>query len=267
MWGPRPGYEAKGGAGLSTIPFIVLFGLLGAAIGSFAGALQTRWPVGRSIIAGRSTCDSCNMPLVWYTLIPIVSWLGLRGRCLHCRAEIDGIQPASELACLLVAVASAILFGSSASVATAWAGAIFGWLLVPLALIDARHFWLPDPLVLTLALAGAGFALAGIGPTPILALAGGILGFGTLWLIAAVFRMRTGRDGLGGGDPKLLGAIGLWCGADLLPAIMLVAAGLGLAWAMLARWRGVTIDRNTRLPLGTLLAAAAWPLWLWHMAA
>ena len=241
---------------------IIIFALLGAAIGSFAGALQTRWPVGRSIAAGRSACDGCGTPLAWYMLVPIVSWLGLRGRCAHCRALIDPVQPISELACLLVALTSAILIGSPAM---AWAGAMFGWLLVTLALIDARHFWLPDSLVLVLALTGASFALAGIGTAPVSALAGGALGFCTLWLIATGFRMRTGREGLGGGDPKLLGAIGLWCGAELLPAIMLLAAALGLAWAALAHWRGQTIDRQSRLPLGTLLAAAAWPLWLWHM--
>ena len=144
-----------------------------------------------------------------------------------------------------------------------WIAALFGWLLLTLALFDLRFFILPDRLTATLALAaGAGIALYGA-PTIGDRLIGGAGGYATLQLIRLGYRAARGREGLGGGDPKLLGAIGLWTGWQPLPAIMLVAALMGLAIAGTMHLLGRRVTVTHRLPLGTLMAAAAWPIWLW----
>jgi leader peptidase (prepilin peptidase)/N-methyltransferase len=148
-----------------------------------------------------------------------------------------------------------------ASPSAALAGAAFGWLLLVLAVMDARDFWLPDPLVAALALvalAGAWVAPPGLGERMI----GGAGGFVMLWLVATLYRRWRGREGLGGGDPKLFGAIGLALGWRMLPAVLLVAGLIGLGWVLVARLRGHPLAADDALPLGTLLAIAAYPAWL-----
>lgn len=136
--------------------------------------------------------------------------------------------------------------------------AAFGWLLLTLALLDARALWLPDRLTLPLALGGVllgGMAL----DVPLTdRLIGGAAGFGVLALIALGYRLIRHRQGLGGGDPKLLGAIGLWTGWQALPLILLGAAlaGLVVAALRLVRSGGAGDWRTQQLPFGTLLAMA-----------
>jgi len=91
---------------------------------------------------------------------------------------------------------------------------------------------------------------------------GAAIGWATLFLIAWLYRRLRGREGMGGGDPRLFGAIGAWVGAWQLPAILLGAGLLGLALVLAMRLRGEGVTATSRLPLGTLLALAAWPVWL-----
>jgi leader peptidase (prepilin peptidase)/N-methyltransferase len=139
--------------------------------------------------------------------------------------------------------------------------ACFGWALLLLGLLDARHMWLPDALTLPLALAG--LAVSAILPEPTLAarLAGAGLGYAALEGLRRAWRRWRGRDGLGGGDPKLLAAIGAWLGIAALPGVVLIAALGGLAWAGLERLRGRPAGGTVPIPLGTALAASAW-VWL-----
>lgn len=132
---------------------------------------------------------------------------------------------------------------------------MFWWVLLVLAILDARHFWLPDRL--TLFLAVAGLALAGLlwGLALEHRLIGMAAGYATLWLIAACYRLARGRDGLGGGDSKLLGAIGAWLGWMALPVVVLIAAAIGLSIALVKRQ-----GRSNALPFGAFLAAGA-TLW------
>ena len=244
----------------------ILLALLGAIVGSFLATLVVRWPGGRSVVRGRSGCDGCGRALGAWELVPLVSWAAARGRCGACGGLIDRAHPGVELACLAV--------GLSAGLAAGWpqaaAGAVFGWLLVALAALDLRAWWLPDRLTATLAVTGAlaGMAGAALGP-PDLAerLIGGAVGFGSLWVIAFAYRRIRGREGMGGGDPKLMGAIGLWLGWRLLPAVLLVAALIGLGWALIQWVRGRAVAGSDALPFGALLAAAAYPAWLIMVAA
>lgn len=166
------------------------------------------------------------------------------------------------MAAELIAITIGALPGALLSGGDAMATAAFGWLLLPLAILDAQHFWLPDRL--TLALAGGGLiaGTAGIGPGIGARITGGIAGFLALWLIAAGYRMIRNRDGLGAGDPKLLGAIGLWIGWRLLPVVVVIACmiGFGVVLFRIATGRGAAA--SDRLAFGTLLAAAAYPTWL-----
>ncbi len=227
-------------------------GILGLVFGSFIAALTQRWPAGRGIARGRSQCDHCGVVLAARDLVPVLSFLVLRGRCRRCGAAIAPRHLAIELAAGAIGAAALGLNPDAAGLA----GAGFGWTLLALAILDAEHFWLPDAL--TLPLAAAGLAL---GPwlAPPLAdrTIGAVAGFVSLAGIAAAYKAATGRDGMGGGDPKLLAAIGAWLGWAALPLVVLAAALLGLGLAIADRLRGRGVDRLTRVPLGALLAGAA----------
>lgn len=156
-----------------------------------------------------------------------------------------------------IGAASFALFGLAG-----WAAALFGWLLLTLALLDFRHFILPDWLNALLLSVGLIASLTMSGPVISDRLLGVALGYGAIAIIGWCYRRLRNREGLGGGDPKLLGAIGAWTGWQLLPLIVMGAAVLGLAIAATMRLSGKTVTATTRLPLGTLLAVAAWPTWL-----
>lgn len=236
-------------------------GVLGAIIGSFVAALVLRWPDRRSVMRGRSACDSCGATLHAVELVPLLSALAQRGRCRRCAAPIAPLHWRIELIALAIGAAA----GWVGAGPVALAGAVFGWLLLALGALDLIAFWLPDRL--TGAMAAAGL-VAGWWFEPVLfdRAIGGVVGFGALWLVAAVYRRVRGREGMGGGDPKLFGAIGLWLGWRMLPAVLLIASMVGLGVVLAARLRGRAMAADTALPFGTLLAIAAYPAWLFMIA-
>jgi leader peptidase (prepilin peptidase)/N-methyltransferase len=242
---------AAGGA--TAIGFV-----LGAVIGSFLAVLLVRWPQGRSALGGRSSCDSCGERLTPLELVPILSWFLVRGRCRHCGAAIDKRHLAVEAGAALIGLTAIAAHPLPAAIFTA----IFGWWLFLLAALDVEHHWLPDRLTLPLILAGLPVAWVGIGPSLADRLIGAAAGFASLALIGWLYRRLRGREGLGGGDPKLLAAIGAWLGWRELPWVLLLAGAIGLAAVLLMRLRGRTVRATDRLPLGALMALAAWPLWL-----
>ncbi len=242
-----------------TTPLLALLGgLAGLIAGSFVGALATRWPRGRSVADGRSRCDACGYVLKVPDLIPVASFALLHGKCRACGAAISPVHLAAELACAIV---GATAFGV-APPAVAFAGALLGWALVALALLDLSHMWLPDRLTLPLAAFGLAVSAAGGGVLLRDSLIGVVAGYVSLALIAVAYRAYRGRVGMGGGDPKLFMALGAWLGWAMLPPVLLLASVLGLASVALRRVRGETVRGDARLPLGTLLAVAAWPVWL-----
>ena len=237
----------------------VLFAPLGAIVGSFLATIAVRWPEGRSVLSGRSACDGCGRALAARDLVPLLSALAVRGRCRFCGARIDPVHWRVELACALVGLSAGLVAGDWPE---ALAGAAFGWLLVTLAALDWRAFWLPDRLTAALALTGVAAGAAGLAPDLHDRLIGGAAGFGSLWMVARCYRLLRGRDGMGGGDPKLFGAIGLWLGWRLLPSVLLLAGSFGLGVVLFRRLTGRAVSRDDALPLGALLAAAAYPAWL-----
>ncbi len=218
-----------------------------------------RWPLGRSVASGRSACDACGHVLSARELIPIVSALLQRGKCRHCGVAIDRRHMAIELAAALV---GAIAFGIAPGLA-GLAGALFGWMLVALIALDVGHYWLPDLLTLPLLLIGLGAGLIGLDPHFTDRLIGAAAGYLSLAAIAFAYKRVRNRDGLGGGDPKLLGAIGAWLGWDYLPMVLLGGSGVGLLYVLFRYLRGKPMAATDRLPLGALMALAALPLWVY----
>lgn len=235
-------------------------GVLGLIFGSFIATVALRWPEGRSALRGRSECDSCHKPLRAYELVPLLSYTLQRGHCRACGGTIHPGHLAVEVAGALVGIAAGL-------VAPDWhgvAGAIFGWLLLALAALDLAAFWLPNVLTALLAVTGI---VDGMFFPPNWAdrILGGLFGFGLLWLVAFTYRHVRGREGLGGGDPKMFGGIGLWLGVSMLAPVLLAASVTGLAVALAARISGRKMEMTSRLPLGTLLAVAAFPAWLYSI--
>ncbi len=238
---------------------VALAALIGLVLGSFIATLVLRWPAGRSVM-GRSRCDGCQRTLGAAELVPLLSALWMRGRCRGCGGRIDPFHAYVELASALIGgLALAILPGTAG-----WLWALFGWLLLPLALLDARHFWLPDQLSAVLAVAGLLLAgpMLGTALTDrwIGALAGGLL----LALLAWAYRRARGTDGMGGGDPKLVAAIGCWLGWQALPLMLLLASLCGIAWALAGQRKRDRPLGQRPVPFGAFACAAAFaavPIW------
>ncbi|WP_422060397.1 prepilin peptidase [Sphingopyxis sp.] len=238
---------------------VFLAAVIGLVLGSFIATLALRWPAGRSVV-GRSQCDGCGRSLRPWELVPLLSALSARGRCRSCSARIDPFHSWVELGAALIGTAALAIMPGTAG----WLWALFGWLLLPLALLDARHFWLPDRLNAILAITGlllAGPMLA----TSLLdrwigALAGGLI----LAAVAWAYRRLRGSEGMGGGDPKLVAATGAWLGWQALPLMLLLASLGGIAWALVAQRKGDRPLAQRRVPFGLFVCASAWaavPIW------
>ena len=232
--------------------------VLGAVIGSFLAAVLVRWPDGRSVARGRSHCDSCGATLGARDLVPIVSWFLVKGQCRHCGAAIDRRHLAVEAGAALVGLTAIVAHPLPLAIFTA----VFGWWLFLLAALDIEHHWLPDRLTLPLLGAGLAVAWAGIGPPLGERAIGAAAGFLGLAAIGWAYRQLRRREGLGGGDPKMLGAIGAWLGWQQLPLVLAGAGAIGIAVLLAMRLRGEAVAATDRMPLGTLMALAAWPVWL-----
>lgn len=218
------------------------------------------------MVFGRSCCESCGGRIAARDMLPLVSWLLLKGRCRACGARIGGLAPAIELGALGVALWALAVLPSGGWLP--WAGALLGWGLLTLAVIDARHFLLPD--VLTLPLIPAGLLVTWwsdqSAPGPALLphhLAGAALGFAGLAGLGWLYRRLRGREGLGLGDAKLLAAAGAWVGWGGLGSVLLWAALPALVAALIyGRLRG-TLSAGMAVPFGTFLAFGFWLTWLY----
>jgi len=271
--------------------FAAVAGVFGLAIGSFLNVVIHRLPLmlerqwrtqaaeieGRApesqaepynLVHPRSSCPACQAPIHALHNIPVVSWLLLRGRCAACRAPISARYPVVELATGMAFAAVAWHFGFGPG---AVLGCIFTAYLVALTGIDIDRQLLPDLLTVPLLWIGL-LASAWLGagePAPPAALGdaviGAVAGYGFLWLVFHLFKLITGKEGMGYGDFKLLAAIGAWLGWQMLPLVLLLAAFVGAAVgiALMAARR---LGRGVPIPFGPYLAGAAWIALLWGPA-
>jgi leader peptidase (prepilin peptidase)/N-methyltransferase len=227
-------------------------------VGSFLGVLIRRLPAGLPVGNARSRCDLCATPLGARDLVPLASWLLARGRCRHCYAAIGEFYPLVELAALAVALWAGTLDVGAAL----WLDCLLGWGLLTLAWIDAEHLLLPDVLTLPLILAGLGAAWVLEWPPIVDAAAGAAVGYLAFRLVAFAYRRVRGRDGLGGGDAKLLAAAGAWLGWQALGDVVLGAALGGILWFVAtrppARLDEQPVAGPAELPFGPALALAIW---------
>lgn len=233
--------------------------VLGLVAGSFLGALVLRWPRGEGIARGRSHCDSCAAALSVRDLVPLLSALWLRLRCRHCGARIDPAHMLMEAGGAIIG-AAAFAFAAGPLAALGWC--LLGWIALALAVLDARHFWLPDALTLPLAFLGLTLGSYTTGVTPVDQWIGAASGYGCLLAIALGYRALRGREGLGLGDAKLVGAIGAWTGWQTLPLLLLFASLAGLAWAVAVKIRGGGMHAHSRIALGAFLCLSIFPAWI-----
>lgn len=229
--------------------------LLAPVIGSFLCVLILRLPRDRPFAWVRSACDTCGTRLAARDMVPIFSYLLLRGRCRHCGAPIGALHLHVELAAILIPLTA---MGLAPGPAWLWADCILGWGLLALAWTDARTMLLPDALTLPLLLLGLGATLW-LTPEDIAdhALAAAI-GVSAFALISRAYQRLRGQPGLGLGDAKLLGVAGAWLGLGALSHVVLLSALLGLAWAGLNALRGAELHRSSAIAFGPCLAAAIW---------
>ncbi|WP_407644282.1 prepilin peptidase [Erwinia psidii] len=202
----------------------------------------------------RSHCPECYVSLCWYHNIPVLSWLCLRGKCHSCKTDIAVSYPLTELLFMITALLMSYYESNVIEIIFTF---FFCGTLLSLALIDLRYTLLPDMLTLPLLWGGLLFHTLPDESGLMLqdAVFGAVAGYMTLWLLYWIFYALTGREGLGGGDFKLLAALGAWSGWKALPIILLLAASTGIIMVFAAR---VLKNKKFRdeIPFGPSLAFA-----------
>jgi leader peptidase (prepilin peptidase)/N-methyltransferase len=226
-------------------------------IGSFMGVLIVRLPEEQPIVVARSICPHCETRLAPSDLIPLLSFVLLRGRCRYCHQPIGWLHPLVELAAVAVAVWAAI-----AGTGNIWIDCALGWTLLTLAWIDWRCLLLPDVLTLPLLLGGLVVTLLSAPSALTDHCLAAMLAYGFFQGLAWGYRRLRGRDALGGGDAKLLAAAGAWCGLAPLPFVVLGSAIFGLLAALGLAIATRAVTSRTPIPFGPCIALAFWLAWL-----
>lgn len=211
------------------------------------------------LVLDRSACPKCGTQLRWFHNIPVVSYLVLRGKCSQCDKKISLQYPAVEL---LTAAASAIValkFGMDWAVLPAL---VLTWTLIALSGIDIRHQLLPDSMTYPLLWLGLLLSTKSVFVSPVDAIIGASVGYLSLWTVYHLFRLITGKEGMGYGDFKLLAVFGAWLGWQSIPLVIilssLVGAIVGIAMIVVAGR-----DKSLPMPFGPFIAAAGWIALLW----
>jgi len=248
--------------------------LLGLAVGSFLNVvihrlpkiLERQWRAECADLAGaepppaerfnlatpRSRCPSCGHGITALENIPVASYFLLGGRCSACKARISPRYPLVEALSGLISGYAAWRFGFSAA---AFGALLFSWTMIALAFIDLDTFYLPDDVTLPLLWTGLIFNVFGVFADLNSAVIGAAGGYLALWSVFWLYKLATGKEGMGYGDFKLLAAIGAWLGWKMLPLVILlsslVGAAIGIALIVFARH-----ERSTPIPFGPYLAIA-----------
>lgn len=256
--------------------FSGLCAVLGLVVGSFLNVvihrlpkmLERQWqaecaelqgqpapqPPTYNLVVPGSSCPACKHPIRPLQNVPVLSYLMLRGKCGACGAPISLRYPAVEIMSALLSAYIGLRFGASW---TALATMVFGWAMIALAMIDLDTFFLPDSITLPLVWLGLLAQLAGLYPGVGIeaAVIGAVAGYLSLWSVFWLFKLATGKEGMGYGDFKLLAAIGAWMGWKALPLVILLSSlvgaivGIGL---IVARRQG----KDVPIPFGPYLVVA-----------
>ena len=266
---------------LGTVVLIFLALILGLLVGSFLNVVIYRVPEGLNrswklqakqmldlpldqgeserfnILMPPSHCPSCKTAIKPWQNIPILSYVLLKGQCKHCQTAISLRYPLVELLTGLVFAVCAWKFGATW---TALATMVFSAYLITMIFIDADTQLLPDQLTLPLMWGGIVLHLAAYllqadwGITTLVdSLLGAIVGYMSLWSIFQLFKLVTGKEGMGYGDFKLLAALGAWLGISVLPIIIIMSALVGLVFALIMK-----VAKNQPMPFGPYLAISGW---------
>lgn len=216
-----------------------------------------------NLVTPGSHCPHCNHRIRWYENVPVVSWALLKGRCSGCKAAISKRYPIIELLTALVAGLCAWRFGYDPWLIFMLYGS---FTLLALAVIDLDTTLLPDDLTYPLLWAGLLAAVLGISPVSLSdAVTGAMAGYLALWSLYWVFKLLTGKEGMGYGDFKLLAALGAWLGWQYLPVVVLLSSVVGLVFAVSMMASG-SVKRDQGIPFGPYLAIAGWIALLWGEA-
>ncbi|MCB1876479.1 MAG: prepilin peptidase [Chromatiales bacterium] len=212
-----------------------------------------------SLSRPRSRCPNCGHQISAAENIPVLSFLFLKGKCSSCGWAIPIRYPVIETATALLSVVVVMRFGFT------WESLFalgFTWTLLAASVIDFDHQLLPDDLTLPLLWAGLALSLGGWFVAPTESIIGAMAGYLSLWSLYKVHKALTGREGMGYGDFKLLGALGAWMGWQALPVILLFSSLVGaLVGIGLIALRGR--DKSIPIPFGPYLAAAGWITLMW----
>ncbi len=256
--------------------------LIGALVGSFLNVVIFRLPVmlerswqeeARAILeldppkdqsvfnlaTPPSRCNGCGSPIKPWQNIPVLSWLIQGGKCRTCKTSVSIQYPLIETGSALLTTLVVWHFGATWQ---AFAGIIFTWFLITGAVIDFHTKLLPDNITLPLLWLGLLVSLAPFSISPEHAIVGAVLGYLSLWSVYQLFKLLTGKEGMGYGDFKLLAGLGAWCGWEQLPLIILLSsitgAILGIIWLKLG-----DKHKDTAMPFGPYLAIAGWLSYMW----
>ena len=206
-----------------------------------------------------SHCPHCKHQITALENIPVLSYLFLRGRCSDCKARISIRYPLIEL---LTAVLSLVVIAHFGATLQGLAALLLTWLLITLSFIDIDHQLLPDNLTLPWLWIGMLLSLFGVFSLPVDSIIGALAGYLSLWAVYQLFKLATGKEGMGYGDFKLLALFGAWLGWQVLPVIILLSSVVGAILGggmMLIRGQ----DRSVPIPFGPYLAIAGWVALLW----
>lgn len=241
---------------------------LGLLFGSFLNVCIVRWPALESVVRPRSRCPQCRNLIAWYDNVPVISWVALRARCRRCGLPIPWRYP-------LVELLTGAIWGAAAGRyhfdIEALRAAVFGTILLGIAVTDAREYIIPDEFTLGGTVLGIGFALLarwqGHAPDPhtlpwTQALIGAATGFALLWVIAWLGARVFGQEAMGGGDIKMMMMIGAFLGWQGVLLTLFFGAVLGTIVFLPFRLAG----RDKLVPFGIFLAIGAAACWVFEPA-
>lgn len=261
--------------------YLTAAGLLGLIVGSFLNVVILRLPARMEhewrcecadlmdqpapdteppgLVKPRSSCPECGHQITALENIPVVSYLVLRGKCSKCGVRISLQYPAVEALTGLMTLVVAWHFGLTWQ---ALAAAVATWILIAASMIDLRTQLLPDNLTLPLLWLGLLISIGAVFVGPVPAIIGAAVGYMLLWTVFQLFKLVTGKEGMGHGDFKLMAALGAWLGWESLPLVIILSAAVG-ALVGVALIASKKQGQSEPMPFGPFIAAAGWIALLW----